>query len=443
MKRTSKVIVNALVMSISMTALSSTLSATEQSASLPPFYRSLQELKAGAMLGKVIKQEKIATTIPNAIAWRIAYNSSDLFDRPTISTALVVAPAGGPPKKGRPIIAWAHGTTGTAQNCGPSQVENPAQPLSQYFLVNGNSWTDYGIPGVNVFIDKGYILVATDYQGLGGGGKHQYVIAKTQGRDVINSLRAVASMKIGGDANKSIIYGWSQGGGAVLAAAGMPEYLSRNGTAEDQIKIAGFVAMAPQDLAVLAADSSLNSETADKMLNSLIALFTDNVFNFSHLSMNLWANSVAFPELKLTDIFTEEGAKLIDTLMQNKCVHVLSDTLNFTLGKNFKSLLKPKPDNTLSWAKAMMEGSAPSEKPVAPVVIYWGDKDTVVPPAMGKAYRDKMCALGANISRIKLPGEQNHFTTPSAALPLYLKWISDRIDGAGVENGCHSGDKDQ
>jgi len=300
MKRTSKVIVNALVMSISMTALSSTLSATEQSASLPPFYRSLQELKASGMLGKAIKQEKISTTIPNAIAWRIAYNSSDLFDRPTISTAVVVAPAGRPPKKGRPIIAWAHGTTGTAQNCGPSQVENPAQPLSQYFLVNGNSWTDYGIPGVNVFIDKGYILVATDYQRLGGGGKHQYVIAKTQGRDVINSLRAVASMKIGGDANKSIIYGWSQGGGAVLAAAGMPEYLSRNGTAEDQIKIAGFVAMAPQDLAVLAADSSLNSETADKMLNSLIASFTDNVFNFSHLSMNLWANSVAFPELKLT-----------------------------------------------------------------------------------------------------------------------------------------------
>jgi pimeloyl-ACP methyl ester carboxylesterase len=248
-------------------------------------------------------------------------------------------------------------------------------------------------------------------------------------------------MKIGGDANKSIIYGWSQGGGAVLAAAGMPEYLSRKGTAEDQIKIAGVVAMAPQDLAALATDSSLNSETADKLLNSLITSFTDNVFNFSHLSMNLWANSVAFPELKLTDIFTEEGAKLIDTLMQNKCVHVLSDTLNFTFGNNFKSLLKPKPDNTLAWAKALIDGSAPTEKSVAPVVIYWGDKDTVVPPAMGKAYRDKMCRLGANVSRVKLPGEQNHFTTPSVAQPLYLKWISARVDGAGIENGCLSNER--
>jgi hypothetical protein len=71
-------------------------------------------------------------------------------------------------------------------------------------------------------------------------------------------------MKIGGDANKRIIYGWSQGGGAVLEAAGMPEYLSRKGTAEDQIKIAGFVAMAPHDLAVRATDTKFSSETAEK-----------------------------------------------------------------------------------------------------------------------------------------------------------------------------------
>jgi hypothetical protein len=71
MKLTSKAIVNALVMSISMTALSSTLSATEQSFSLPPFYRSLQELKAGRMLGKLIKQEKNIHDDPER--YRVAY----------------------------------------------------------------------------------------------------------------------------------------------------------------------------------------------------------------------------------------------------------------------------------------------------------------------------------------------------------------------------------
>ena len=115
-----------------------------------------------------------------------------------ISTALVIAPKGRVPKGGRPIVAWAHGTTGTAQNCGPSQALNPAQKLNQYFLIGGNSWLDYGVPAIETWLKQGYVTVATDYQGLGGGGAHQYAIATVQGRDVINSVRAVGAMGLNG-----------------------------------------------------------------------------------------------------------------------------------------------------------------------------------------------------------------------------------------------------
>ena len=33
---------------------------------------------------------------------------------------------------GRPVLAWSHGATGTAENCGPSQVVDPAQDLNEY-----------------------------------------------------------------------------------------------------------------------------------------------------------------------------------------------------------------------------------------------------------------------------------------------------------------------
>jgi hypothetical protein len=115
---------------------------------LAPFYESLAAIKPEGKLGQVIKQEKISTPIKGAQAWRIAYISSDIAERPTISTGLLVAPVGPAPKEGRSVLAWAHGTTGTAQNCGPSQVINPAVPLNQYYLVGGNSWTDYGIPNL-------------------------------------------------------------------------------------------------------------------------------------------------------------------------------------------------------------------------------------------------------------------------------------------------------
>ena len=183
----------------------------------PPFYEAASKLLPEGALGQIVGQESIPTPITGAQAWRIAYVSSDLAGRKTIVTGLVVAPVEPAPADGRPIMAWAHGTTGTAENCGPSQLLNPAQGLNEYFLMNGNSWTDYGLPSVEAFIEEGYVVVGTDYQGLGGGGRHQYAVAATQAQDVINSIRAASSMKASGAGNKAIIYGWSQGGGATIA----------------------------------------------------------------------------------------------------------------------------------------------------------------------------------------------------------------------------------
>lgn len=404
--------------------------------SLPPFYSALQKHIPAGKLGEIIKKESIATSIPNAEAWRIAYVSSDLLDRLTVSTAIVVAPRGKPPKNGRPIVAWAHGTTGTAQNCGPSQVANPAQPLNQYFLASGDSWTDYGLPALARLIERGYVVVGTDYQGLGGGGRHQYVVAQTQGRDIINSIRAAGRMNLAGDGKKALVYGWSQGGGAVLAAAGMPEYISRSGTAYDGVRIVGFISMAPPDIATIAPKTVGDEDAAHKALEAFIGSFTNNIFDFTHLGMTLWANANTFANLKLTDLYTDEGAKLISEVMANKCMHVAADTLNYTVGDNYKTLLKAKPENTIAWVKALIDGSVPAAKPVAPVIIYWGTKDMVVPPMMGKLYQEQMCALGANVTRVRLPGEQTHFSTPHAAEPLYLEWMQARLEGHDAENGC-------
>lgn len=404
---------------------------------LAPFYQNAATLKAEGPLGTVVAQDAVATAIPNAEAWRIVYVSSDVRGRPTLSSALVIAPKGAAPAGGRPIMAWAHGTTGTAQNCGPSQVNDPAQDLNEYFLIGGTSWTDFGVPAATQFIAKGYVLVATDYQGLGaGGGAHQYTVAATQGRDVINSVRAVGSMGLSGGAKKAAVYGWSQGGGATIAAASLGDYIAQTGTAFDGVSFVGFVAMAPYDIAVTMPPGSTGAEGAQKALAGLATQFGGNVFNFAHLAMNLWAMPQAFPELKLTDVFTEDGAKALNEVFSKKCMHAGADTISFAFGSSFMSLLKPAPENAEAWGKAMLEGSVEPKPPVAPVAIYFGDKDTTLPPIMGKLYQDQMCALGGNVARTQLPGEQNHFTTPPVAEPLYVPWIADRFAGKTVENGC-------
>ena len=403
---------------------------------VPPFYAAVQKLPATGKLGTVIAREEVATAVPGAQAWRIAFLSSDLGERPTISTALVVAPQGEVPVGGRPILVWAHGTTGTAQNCGPSQVLNPAQDLNEYFLVGGTSWTDFGIPGLTQLIAEGYAVIAPDYQGLGGGGTHQYAIAATQGRDAINAARAVGAMGLSGGAGRAAVFGWSQGGGAVLGAASLSDYIAQTGTAFDGLDFVGFAAMAPQDVAVLIPPEALTEAGADKMIPGLAQKFSDTVFNFTHYAMSMWAMPAAFPDLKLTDIFTAEGAKVVDEVFGKKCMHAGADTLNFAYADSYTTLLNPQPVNSLAWVKALAAASVTPVKPVAPVVIYWGTKDTVIDPEMGKLYQAQMCGLGGDVTRVQLSGEQSHFTTPGAATPLVLPWLKDRFAGTPNQSGC-------
>jgi pimeloyl-ACP methyl ester carboxylesterase len=400
------------------------------------FYSSVMKMAPEGKLGQIIKKEKIDTSLKNAQAWKIAYISSDVAGRKTIATGIIISPVGAASKEGRPILAWAHGTTGSAQNCGPSQVIDPTRALNQYFLVDGDSWTDFGIPNGQQFIDQGYVVVATDYQGLGGGGKHQYAVAQTNGRDVINSARAASSMKEVGAGKKTVIYGWSQGGGATIAAASLPDYQALQGTAADNLQYLGFVALAPEDVAAMLPNIPADEAGAKQLMNGFTQANVPNVFLFAHYVMGLWGTQAAFPSLQLTDVLTEDGAKAVDKLSSNKCVHVLADSFNYAYGDQYKTLLKPEPSNSLAWVKAFVDGSVKPVKPVAPVVIYWGTKDTAVPPVMHELYQKQMCAMGANVGRNQLPGEQTHFTTPGVSAPMYLQWVKDRIAGKPLENGC-------
>lgn len=405
---------------------------------LAPFYQKVTQMQPLGPLGTVIAKEKIATKIPGADAWRIAYISSDLFDRRTISTGLVIAPKGKPPKGGRPILAWSHGTTGTAQNCGPSQVLDPAQDLNLYFLIGGTSWTDFGLPAATDFIKQGYVLVATDYQGLGGGGKHQYAISATQGRDLINSARAAGSMGLSGSSKKVAFYGWSQGGGSVIAAASSTAYIQQKNTAFDGMEIVGAVSMAPDALSGMIPKEALtDAAAAGKTWQSMITVFADNIFNFSHFAMNVWAMDGVFPGIKMTDVFTADGAKTINAIQATKCMHAGADTYVFNVGASYKDMFNPQPTNLQAWMKAIVAGSTPNDKPVAPMLMFWGDKDTVMPPIQSEIYQKQKCAIGGNVQRIHLPGA-NHFTTPGLAQPIFTQWIKDRFDGKAAPNGCPS-----
>lgn len=112
---------------------------------LAPFYAGTAALNpVGKPLGTVLASEPVPADVPGSRAWRIAYVSSDPVGRRTVVTGLIAVPDGPAPTAGRPLLAWSHGTTGTARRCGPSQDARPAQPLNQYMLPTGTTWSDVG-----------------------------------------------------------------------------------------------------------------------------------------------------------------------------------------------------------------------------------------------------------------------------------------------------------
>lgn len=139
-------------------------------------------------------------------AYAIRYTSTDGITGTgivTVSGALFM-PKGAPPAGGWPVVAWTHGTVGIGDNCAPSR--NPRSERDSAYL---NKW-----------LQAGYAIVATDYQGLGTPGPHPYMNSRAAAHSTLDSIRAVVNGRLN-LANKALLVGQSQGAAAAFATAGL------------------------------------------------------------------------------------------------------------------------------------------------------------------------------------------------------------------------------
>jgi pimeloyl-ACP methyl ester carboxylesterase len=121
------------------------------------------------------------------------------------------------------VITWAHGTVGIADRCAPSKV---------------GTQDNYDRPLLNRWVKAGYAVVRTDYPGLGTPGPHPYLNGQSEGRSVLDVVRAARKLEPG-IGKRVVIAGHSQGGQAALFAAS----LAPSWTPE--LRVRGTVAFAP------------------------------------------------------------------------------------------------------------------------------------------------------------------------------------------------------
>ena len=145
----------------------------------PAFYELPDPIPAGSP-GDIYRSERLASTMDGTVAWRILYHSTDLNGENILVSGTVVAPttaaaSGAAPSGGRPVLAWAHPTTGTAPRCAPSAGLDPFDLIE----------------GLRGLIEQGYVVASTDYPGLGADGPDSYLVGVSEGNSVIDAARIV------------------------------------------------------------------------------------------------------------------------------------------------------------------------------------------------------------------------------------------------------------
>ncbi len=333
--------------------------------------------------------------------------SKDVNDVAHEVSGVVIAPK--EPDKDRKVMTWCHGTTGLGDAACPSAQPDSARDFITYFDAPSSQQIDYGVPGLQGFIDDGYVVCATDYQGLGTPGQHQYEVNRTQARDAVYLVHAARKLDVGAG-TKFGGAGWSQGGGASAAVAELD--------AEDygDLRLVGTVCMSP-GAANIAFDSPVGPTEA---------LGNSKVPPDSHLVMMLAGFQIANPDtLKLSDFFTPVGVEIIETSWNIQPVHHLNDTFA-RLFRLKGPVMQDKPANLDKWKTAITAGSAATRKPVAPVLMCMDTfaGGTAVPVIWQTAYADKVKELGGSIEVKEYPHD-DHFSLPSHCAPDALKWLND------------------
>ena len=368
----------------------------EEEERAPSFYDAPVPLPDGEP-GDIVRSEPLASTMAGTRAWRVLYRSTDLDGTAILVSGVVVAPEGAAPEGGRPVVAWAHPTTGAAAHCAPSAGLDP-------FAF---------IEGLRALIAAGYVVAATDYPGMGAEGPNSYLIGESEGRSVLDAARAARALPEAGASADLLLWGHSQGGQAALFAA--------------------------QDAAAYAPELSLGAVAVAAPATDLAALLDSDAGDVSGLTIASYALDA------YSTVYADRGATLDSILtpagvtatpeMADLCLFGQNSELHGIATPLVGSYFTTDPRTVEPWATLLAENS-PGASPIGvPVFIAQGDRDTLVSPATTRAYADQRCAAGERVTYSALPGV-GHGEVALKSVDRVVQWFGEVRAGQPLESGC-------
>lgn len=351
-----------------------------------------------AQPGVLLRSAPFAAAVPaGAQAWRILYTTTRADDAPAVASAVIVASArsgGGP----RPVIAWAHGTTGIAPGCAPSVMASPFA----------------NVPALDGIVGEGWIYVATDYVGLGTTGGHAYLVGEDAARSVLDAVRAARQLRGIELDGRVVVWGHSQGGNSALWSG-----IRAPGYAPD-LTILGIAALAP------ASD-----------LRALIAAGQSSMFGKIVSSYLVRAYGAAYPEIDAAAYVGALARPLVADIA-GRCVGgwgTLFSVFEATLLLPGGIFARDPTDGPLG---DRLLRNTPNGPIAPPVLIAQGQVDDLVLPDIQRRFVAERCAAGQRID-FRLYQGRDHLSLVAAGSPLtadLIGWTRDRLAGMPAPSSC-------
>ena len=372
------------------------------------FYNLPSTLPAGAhgdLVSYRVATVQLNGAAPDANAWNVTYLTQDDAGKPQLATGTVLVPRAAAAGE-RQVILYAPGVHGMGNTCSPSRQ----------FAING----EYEAANITAALKAGYAVLVTDYVGYTNGGTPRFMAGASQGRNLLDILKAATGIPgVGFDASaRTAIWGYSQGGQAAAFAGELqPTYaptinlvgVAHGGTPGDLVPTAEY----------------LNARNGAAFLFSAILGLRQEYPASIPLDLVLTADGkAAFEQLKGQCIFTALYA------YQN---HDISRYTN--PGTTLDDLLGLPGVQTVLGKQQLG-----TKKINVPVYQYHGRADEFIPLGQAVALKKAYCDNGTDVAFDAYPSE--HIVTQFQAAPTVLAWLGKRFSGQATPSTCRSGNAD-
>ncbi|MEX2319232.1 MAG: lipase family protein [Bauldia sp.] len=361
------------------------------------FYAATQQELAGTP-GTVIRWEPLSGAPWGSKAYLVLYRSTGLQGEPIAVSGVVVVPDA-EPAGGYEFIAWAHPTTGVADKCAPS--------LSLVFEVFKT------IPGLDDMVKHGFVVTATDYPGLGTAGEHPYLVGVSEGRAVLDSVRAARQIAGPTASNRFAVWGHSQGGHAALWTGELTAKYA------PELQIVGVAAAAPASLLGELFDDDLGTD-AGKGLTAL----------------TLWSWSKIY-DLDLATIVEPEDVSSVAAI-GGQCLAGFTDLVTdaAALGQiNSGKFMFSDPVTTPPWSTIIVENTPGKLAAGAPVFIAQGSRDAIVEQSVTKKFAIELCGQGVPVVFHEVI-DGTHTIIADVSATAAVEWMAAWFAGEPAPTNC-------